>query len=212
MSRDFLERRSESFSGGGRDGQQYQDFTMDYVDEFAPGAPGSYRRTRPMPLPTPTRASSMVSPIQNLLPSAPASPPTPAPSPTPQLNRLPTWATAGESEDTFLRDVRPHFSRLDSSEKQRFLAEVLNLCDSQQLSFVMNYVSPRLKKDPFKVLPHELCLRVSAFSFTLLNSRDKWCDWEGKGTDGTHCRFCHLWTIQGRWREPLRFRGHGTIY
>src|SRR5690606_22228104 len=62
----------------------------------------------------------------------------------------------------------PHFSRLDSSEKQRFLAEVLNLCDSHQLSFVMNYVSPRLKKDPFKVLPHELCLRVSAF----INSRD----------------------------------------
>jgi F-box and WD-40 domain protein CDC4 len=114
--------------------------------------------SHPRPLPTPTR--SMVSPLQNLLPSAPASPPTPAPSPTPQLHRLPTWSTANENEDTFLRDARPHFSRLDPQERQRFLAEILNLCDSQQLSFVLNYVSPRLKKDPFKSLPNELCLRV----------------------------------------------------
>lgn len=114
--------------------------------------------SHPRPLPTPARP--IVSPLQNLLPSAPASPPTPAPSPTPQIHRLPTWSTASESEDAFLRDARPHFSRLDSQERQRFLAEILNLCDSQQLSFVLNYVSPRLKKDPFKSLPNELCLRV----------------------------------------------------
>jgi F-box and WD-40 domain protein CDC4 len=114
--------------------------------------------SHPRPLPTPTR--TMVSPLQNLLPSAPASPPTPAPSPTPQIHRLPTWSTANENEDNFLRDARPHFSKLDSQERQRFLAEILNLCDSQQLSFVLNYVSPRLKKDPFKTLPNELCLRV----------------------------------------------------
>lgn len=117
--------------------------------------------SHPRPLPTPTRA--MVSPLQNLLPSAPASPPTPAPSPTPQIHRLPTWSTANENEDNFLRDARPHFSRLDSQERQRFLAEILNLCDSQQLSFVLNYVSPRLKKDPFGTLPNELCLRVLSF-------------------------------------------------
>ncbi|KAK6517919.1 hypothetical protein TWF506_005093 [Arthrobotrys conoides] len=115
----------------------------------------------PRPLHTPSR--QMVSNISNLLPSAPASPPTPAPSPTPQIHRLPTWSTANASEDTFLRDARPHFLRLDASEKQRFLAEILNLCDSQQLSFVLNYVSPRLKKDPFKTLPNELCLRVLSF-------------------------------------------------
>ena len=113
--------------------------------------------SHPRPLPT---ARAMVSPLQNLLPSAPASPPTPAPSPTPQIHRLPTWSTANENEDTFLRDARPHFSKLDSQERQRFLAEILNLCDSQQLSFVLNYVSPRLRKDPFKSLPNELCLRV----------------------------------------------------
>jgi len=113
--------------------------------------------SHPRPLPAPR---TMVPSLQNLLPSAPASPPTPAPSPTPQIHRLPTWSTANENEDTFLRDARPHFSKLDSQERQRFLAEILNLCDSQQLSFVLNYVSPRLKKDPFKTLPNELCLRV----------------------------------------------------
>ena len=42
----------------------------------------------------------------------------------------------------------------------RLLGELLNLCDSQELSFVAEFVSPRLKKDPFMVLPTELCLRV----------------------------------------------------
>lgn len=115
--------------------------------------------SQPRPLPTPG-PRSIVSPIQNLLPSAPASPPTPAPSPTPQKHRLPSWSTSGDSEDAFIREARPRFSRLDSQEKQRFLAEILDLCNSQQLSFVLNHVSPRLKKDPFKSLPNELCLRV----------------------------------------------------
>ncbi|KAF8466599.1 WD40-repeat-containing domain protein [Kalaharituber pfeilii] len=118
--------------------------------------------SQPRPLPTPG-PRSMIPPIQNLLPSAPASPPTPAPSPRPQPQRLPSWSTANDGEDTFLREVRPHFSRLDTQERQRFLAEILNLCNSQELSFVMNYVSPRLKKDPFKCLPNELCLRVLSF-------------------------------------------------
>ena len=115
--------------------------------------------SQPRPLPTPG-PRSIISPIQNLLPSAPASPPTPAPSPTPQRHRLPSWSTANDGEDAFLREARPHFQRLDSQERQRFLAEILNLCSSQQLSFVLNYVSPRLKKDPFMSLPNELCLRV----------------------------------------------------
>lgn len=42
----------------------------------------------------------------------------------------------------------------------RLLGELLNLCDSQELSFVAEFVSPRLKKDPFLVLPTELSLRV----------------------------------------------------
>lgn len=125
----------------------------------------SVTRTHPKPLPTPSRP--LGSPVpHSLLPSAPASPPTPAPSPTPH-QRAPSWSTAGENEDAFLRDARSHFSRLDGAERQRYLAEILNLCDSHQLSFVHHFVSPRLKKDPFRCLPNELCLRVSLLSLVL---------------------------------------------
>lgn len=95
----------------------------------------------------------------SMLPSAPASPPTPAPSPTPFQRQL-SWAEAGPEEDSFLRDTRGRFLRMNDSERQRFLAEVLNMCTSNQLSFVSHFVSPRLKKDPFEHLPDELCLRV----------------------------------------------------
>jgi hypothetical protein len=95
----------------------------------------------------------------SILPSAPASPPTPAPSPTP-FQRAPSWNSAGESEDSFLRDARGHFHCLNTAERQRYLTELLNMCDSNLLSFVHHFVSPRLKKDPFEHLPDELCLRV----------------------------------------------------
>ncbi|KAJ5925098.1 hypothetical protein N7454_007737 [Penicillium verhagenii] len=95
----------------------------------------------------------------NLLPSAPASPPTPAPSPTPH-QRPPEWHSADEEENTFLLN---HFSTLSNTRKQKLLEGLLNLCDSQQLSFVSSYVGPRLRKDPFVVFPNEICLRVLSF-------------------------------------------------
>ncbi|KAM5494135.1 hypothetical protein McaMca56_006408 [Microsporum canis] len=119
--------------------------------------PSSASRSKPLSTPSKARPT-----LHNLHPSAPASPPTPAPSPTPH-QRVPSWQSAGEDEDTFLRDARSHFSALGQAERQRFLAEVLNLCDSQSLSFVHHFVSPRLKKDPFETLPNELCLRVLSF-------------------------------------------------
>lgn len=112
--------------------------------------------TRPKPLSTPSKPRPI---LHNLHPSAPTSPPTPAPSPTPN-QRAPSWQSAGEDEDAFLCDARSHFSMLGSAERQRYLAELLNLCDNQLLSFVHHFVSPRLKKDPFETLPNELCLRV----------------------------------------------------
>ncbi|EEH42340.1 uncharacterized protein PADG_07160 [Paracoccidioides brasiliensis Pb18] len=115
--------------------------------------------SHPKPLHSPNKS---IPSLHNLHASAPASPPTPAPSPTPH-QRAPSWQSAGEHEDTFLRDARHHFSLLGRAEGQRFLAEILNLCDNQQLSFVYHLVSPRLKKDPFKVLPNELCLRILSF-------------------------------------------------
>ena len=95
----------------------------------------------------------------SILPSAPASPPTPAPSPTP-FQRAPSWNSAGENEESYLRDARGHFHGLNAAERQRYLTELLNMCDSNLLSFVHHFVSPRLKKDPFEHLPDELCLRV----------------------------------------------------
>lgn len=95
----------------------------------------------------------------NLLPSAPASPPTPAPSPTPH-QRLSDWQNADEDEDAFLLNARIHFSSLPNPRKRKFLEGILDLCDNQHLSFVSSFVSPRLRKDPFQVFPNELCLRV----------------------------------------------------
>ncbi|KAI9691736.1 MAG: hypothetical protein M1822_007808 [Bathelium mastoideum] len=119
-------------------------------------------RSQPRPIRTPS--SPMASTIPgNLLPSAPASPPTPAPSPTP-TQRAPDWSTAAEHEDHgVLREMRARFADMNDGEKQRLLAELLNLCNSQQLAFVHDFVSPRLKKDPFTTLPTELCLRILTF-------------------------------------------------
>lgn len=111
----------------------------------------------PRPLPTPARSAVPIPP--NLLPSAPASPPTPAPSPGPH-SRAPNWTCAGENEVGFLRESTRYFERLDSAQRERFLGELLNMCNNQQLVFVHNFVAPKLKKDPFLHLPNELCLRV----------------------------------------------------
>ncbi|KAI9895054.1 MAG: hypothetical protein M1814_000279 [Vezdaea aestivalis] len=139
----------------------YRKATSPHHPQSSKRRPASISQPQPRPLPVSTRTP--VSPLHNNLPpSAPASPPTPAPSPTPH-QRAPSWTNAGEDEDKFLRDARSRFICLDSAERQRFLAEMLNLCDNQQLSFVHSFVSPRLKKDPFRRLPDELCLRVLSF-------------------------------------------------
>ncbi len=122
----------------------------------------SIKSTRSRPsVSGPTRLSTVARPTlpMNMLPSAPASPPTPAPSPTP-FQRQPSWKDAAEDEDAFTRLARAHFSAQTDAQRQRFLAEILNMCDSSQLSFVAHFVAPRLKKDPFEHLPDELCLRV----------------------------------------------------
>lgn len=116
------------------------------------------RSGAPRPIITPTSPLTSAIP-HNLLPSAPASPPTPAPSPTP-TQRVPDWSTAGEFEDSHIKSMRSRFSDMRRDERLRLLGELLNLCDSAELSFVAEFVSPRLKKDPFIVLPTELCLRV----------------------------------------------------
>ncbi|KAI9369078.1 WD40-repeat-containing domain protein [Aspergillus egyptiacus] len=98
----------------------------------------------------------------NLLPSAPTSPPTPAPSPTPH-QRPQEWRSSEEEEEALLLNARNQFISLSGSKKQRFLEAILNLCNSQQLSFVSSFVAPRLRKDPFLVFPTEISLRVLSF-------------------------------------------------
>ncbi|KAI4703373.1 hypothetical protein J4E81_002251 [Alternaria sp. BMP 2799] len=124
-----------------------------------PRKPGRMSRSgAPRPILTPNSPLSSTIP-HNLLPSAPASPPTPAPSPTP-TQRVPDWSTAAEHEDGDIKSIRAQFGDMNRAERMRLLGELLNLCDSQELSFVAEFVSPRLKKDPFMVLPTELCLRI----------------------------------------------------
>lgn len=61
------------------------------------------------------------------------------------------------------RHMRAMFADMDNEERQRMLAEFLNMCDGKLLGFVANFVGPRLKRDPFSVLPNELCLRILTF-------------------------------------------------
>ena len=142
--------------------------------------------TMPIPIPIPSNPNVIPG---NTLPSAPASPPTPAPSPTP-MQRAPDWSTADPSEDMGdieldesrgqasdhttmagsargfgfgYRHMRAMFADMDNDERQRMLAELLNMCDGKLLGFVAGFVGPRLKRDPFSVLPNELCLRILTF-------------------------------------------------
>ncbi|EED15522.1 F-box and WD repeat-containing protein [Talaromyces stipitatus ATCC 10500] len=126
----------------------------------------------PKPLPTPSKSASPLP--NNLLPSAPTSPPTPAPSPTPH-HTVSNWQSSLEGndrgggeldedeEDDLLLKAQIHFSSLGSAQKQKFLVDILNLCDNQQLSFISSFISPRLRKDPFLAFPNEICLRVLSF-------------------------------------------------
>jgi len=59
--------------------------------------------------------------------------------------------------------MRAMFAEMDNDERQRMLAELLNMCDGKLLGFVAGFVGPRLKRDPFSVLPNELCLRILTF-------------------------------------------------
>lgn len=56
--------------------------------------------------------------------------------------------------------MRGLFADMDNEERKRMLAELLNMCDGKLLGWVNGFVAPRLKRDPFELLPNELCLRV----------------------------------------------------
>ncbi len=117
---------------------------------------------RPRGPPTP----SMSTPAADFdqVTGSPPPPPTPAASPGPSHARL-NWSNAGEDEEAYLSGLRKYFVQCNGGQRTRLLADLLNLCTSGQLSFVHQFVSPLLKKDPFTTLPDELCLRVRISRF-----------------------------------------------
>ncbi|KAL7900892.1 WD40 repeat-like protein [Trichoderma sp. SZMC 28014] len=121
--------------------------------------PQQSRQMRGPPTPNmPTPAAD----FDNQLTGSAPDPPTPAASPGP-AHCQPDWSNAADDEDFFLAKVRQHFQNSSGPQRTRILADLLNLCTSQQLSFVHQFVSPLLKKDPFTSLPDELCLRILSF-------------------------------------------------
>ena len=63
--------------------------------------------------------------------------------------------------------MRGMFAAMDTEERKRMLAELLNMCDGKLLGWVNGFVAPMLKRDPFGVLPNELCLRVNIFRYEI---------------------------------------------
>ncbi|CAP69043.1 uncharacterized protein PODANS_7_10000 [Podospora anserina S mat+] len=120
----------------------------------------SLAQPRPRGPPTP----SMSTPAADFdqVTGSPPPPPTPAASPGPSNSR-PDWKSADETEEAYLATIRQYFVKCNSAQRGRLLSDLLNLCTSQQLSFVHQFVSPLLKKDPFTTLPDELCLRILSF-------------------------------------------------
>ena len=119
-------------------------------------------RQRPLRGPPTPSLSTPAADFDQQLTGSPPPPPTPAASPGP-AECQPDWSGAADDEDFFLAKVRQHFKACSGPARTRLLADLLNLCTSPQLSFVHQFVSPLLKKDPFTSLPDELCLRVSIY-------------------------------------------------
>ena len=60
-----------------------------------------------------------------------------------------------------MRDARLLFGKLNVASKEAWLAAVVDTFDNHLLNYMHQLVSPRLKKDPFKTLPNELCFKVA---------------------------------------------------
>ncbi|EAT79675.2 hypothetical protein SNOG_12875 [Parastagonospora nodorum SN15] len=95
--------------------------------------------------------------------------------------------TATEYEDSHIKNTRARFGDMNKAERMRLLGELLNLCDSAELSFVAEFVSPRLKKDPFMV-------------------SKKWR--ELVNDDGAWRLLCKKYSFRGLTREERSDEGH----
>ena len=121
----------------------------------------SSRSSHPRAPPTPgTSVPPSLSHSNPLLQSAPASPPTPAPSPTPHTRSLQWHKSSMGLDASVLRDFLHVLGRLEKESRESWLTSLVDSCGSQDLSFMHELISPRMKKDPFQVLPNELCFKV----------------------------------------------------
>lgn len=147
----FSERRGSTLS---------EDLTLDTSTSVANPRIDKMAQPRQLRGPPTPSMSTPAADFDQQLTGSPPPPPTPAASPGPSRCQ-PDWSDAADDEDFFLAKVRQHFKNCSGPQRTRILADLLNLCTSPQLSFVHQFVSPLLKKDPFTSLPDELCLRVS---------------------------------------------------
>ncbi|KAL2680814.1 hypothetical protein Neosp_008417 [[Neocosmospora] mangrovei] len=151
----FSERRGSALS----DDLTLNTTTNPMINHRLEKLPQQQRHLRGPPTPS---MSTPAADFDQQLTGSPPPPPTPAASPGPS-HFQPDWSDAADDEDFFLAKVRQHFKNCSGPQRTRVLADLLNLCTSQQLSFVHQFVSPLLKKDPFTSLPDELCLRILSF-------------------------------------------------
>ncbi|CAO3645907.1 unnamed protein product [Cunninghamella blakesleeana] len=62
-----------------------------------------------------------------------------------------------------IHQLKTSFQQLDPQQKQFFLYEIINCCDSGQLTYLNNLIAPKLKIDFLKELPIEISLHVLSF-------------------------------------------------
>ncbi|CAG83840.1 YALI0A09658p [Yarrowia lipolytica CLIB122] len=97
-----------------------------------------------------------------------ASPPTPAPSPTPsyrvsQNGESRSTNTPGDGLRQLITTFDKVYSRLSHEHKQRFFDHILSKSHHQELSYLSEAVVPLLKRDPFRMLPYEISLRILSY-------------------------------------------------
>ncbi|KAI7874988.1 WD40 repeat-like protein [Lichtheimia hyalospora FSU 10163] len=62
-----------------------------------------------------------------------------------------------------IRHIKTSFQQLTPQQKQFLLYEIINCCDSSQLTYLNSLIAPRLKIDFLKELPIEISLHVLSF-------------------------------------------------
>lgn len=72
-------------------------------------------------------------------------------------------STLSRNDLEYIGSVTSTFQQLTSEQKHFFLAELLNNCDTELLSFAQSLIVPKLKIDFLKELPIELSLHVLSF-------------------------------------------------